>query len=289
MLDRVNPWTLASLRADPRVVVEPYALPLVHCLIPNLRRPLMSDRNFRRALAFGIQRQAILNQLLGGAQIPGCVVTSSPFPLGISVNDPMGYASDETIEPRPYEPRLAKALSFVALETYSKLQQGKGKELKTVPKLTLAYPPDEIARLACASIKIQLGLVGIPIELRVLDSPLPTKIPDDVDLMYAELAMWEPVIDARRLLGENGMVGQCSSYMSLALRQLDEASEWVQVRGSLRRVHRLAHDDIAVVPLWQLIEHFAYRDNLRGVAPRPVTLYQNIEQWRPASPYPTEK
>jgi tetratricopeptide (TPR) repeat protein len=290
LLDRANPWSLAKLREDPQIVVDAYALPLVHCLIPNLDRPLVSDRNFRRALAFGIQRQAILQQLLGGAPTAGCVVTSSPFPLGIGANDPMGYASDETIEPRPFEPRLAVALSSVALESLStKLKKPKGQEIKVVPKLILAHPSDEIARLACASIKKQLGLVGIPIELRAIEGPLPAKVPDDVDLMYVELAMWEPVVDARRLLGENGMVGKCSPYMSLALRELDEAAEWVQVRGSLRSIHRLAHDDIAVIPLWQLIEHFAYRKNLRGVASKPVTLYQNVEQWRPSFPYPAEK
>jgi ABC-type transport system substrate-binding protein len=284
VLDRVNPWTLASLRQDAQIVVEPYALPLIHCLIPNLRRPLMSDRNFRRALAFGIQRQAILQQITGGAAIPGCAVTSSPFPIGVGANDPMGYATDETIEPRPYEPRLAVALCFVALETFSKTPEGKGQKLKTVPKLTLACPPDEIAKVACASIKKQLALVGIPVDVRVLEGPLPANIPDDVDILYSELAMWEPVVDARRLLGENGMVGQCSAYMNLALRQLDEAAEWVQVRESLRHVHRLVHDDIAVIPLWQLAEHFAYRKDLRGMASKPVILYQNVEQWRPAFP-----
>ena len=106
VLDRVNPWLLPSLRADTHLRVQPYALPLVHCLIPNVRRPLLADPTFRRALAYGIHRQAILNQMLGGVEIPGCVVTSSPFPVGMGADDPMGYASDESIEPRPYEPRL---------------------------------------------------------------------------------------------------------------------------------------------------------------------------------------
>ena len=56
VVDRLNPWTLPSLRADPHLVVQSYAMPLVHCLIPNVRRPLLGDRTFRRALAYGIQR-----------------------------------------------------------------------------------------------------------------------------------------------------------------------------------------------------------------------------------------
>ncbi len=289
-LDRVNPWVLASLREDRHVRVQPYALPLVHCLIPNVRRPLLSDPTFRRALAYGIQRQAILNQMLGGVETPGCVVTSSPFPVGMGADDPMSYASDENIEPRPYEPRLTVALANVALKNLGDTKESPTKKWKDMPKLVLAYPPDEIARAACASIQKQLNLVKIPIELRALEEPLPAKIPDDVDLLYAELATWEPLVDARRVLGENGLTGGCSPYMSLALRQLDEAVEWDQVRDCLRRVHRIAHEDVAILPLWQLVDYFACHENLHGIAGGGnVSLYQNIEKWRPAFRYPTEK
>ena len=37
-----------------------------------------------------------------------------------------------------------------------------------------------------------------------------------------------------------------------------------------------------LVPLWQLVDHFAYRRSLEGVGERPVSLYQNIEYWEPA-------
>ena len=298
VLDRVNPWNLATLHADPHLVIQPYALPLIHCLIPNMRRPLMSDRNFRRAIAYGITRQAILQQMLGGVEVLGCSVTSSPFPLGMDPNDPMGYASDDSIEPRPYEPRLAIALANVARKGHAdankaqnagKAQSNDVKKPAPPAPLILAHPSDEIATVACASIQKQLKLVDIPVELKPFDGPMPAKVPDDVDLLYAELPMWEPLVDARRVLGEEGMTGGCSPYMTLALRQLDEAVDWSQVRDCLHRVHRIAFDETAIVPLWQLVEYFVYRDSLRGIAIKPVSLYQNIEQWRPPFQYPTEK
>ena len=43
------------------------------------------------------------------------------------------------------------------------------------------------------------------------------------------------------------------------------------------------------IPLWQLVEHFAYHKRLCGVGADAVSLYQNIEQWRPAFRYPAEK
>jgi ABC-type transport system substrate-binding protein len=321
ILDRVNPWNLAALRADPHLVVQPYALPLIHCLIPNMRRPLTADRNFRRALAYGITRDAILQQMLGGADVLGCYVISGPFPRGLDPGDPMGYAYDDGIDPRPYLPRLAMALATVAVNSRKDADKPESKDagktetkdagkpenkdagktepkdavkpvkkkLKKVPTLILAHPSDEIATAACASIQRQLKLVNIPVVLRPYDGPMPTRVPDDVDLLYAELPMWEPLIDARRVFGEDGMTGGCSPYMTLVLRQLDEAVDWTQVRDCLHRVHRIAFDDTAIVPLWQLVEYFVYRDSLGGIPVRPVSLYQNIEQWRPPFNYSAEK
>jgi hypothetical protein len=318
VLDRVNPWNLPLLRADPHLIVQSYACPLVHCLIPNLHRPIVSDRTFRRALAYGIFRQGILQQILGGVEVPGCVITSSPFPLGVDPSDPMGYASDDGIEPRAYQPRLTIALANVTLKNYlesraaaAKKDTAKKDDVKKddvkkddvkkddtkkkaakkpkLPPLVLAYPRDEVAAAACASIQKQLKLVDITIELKPLDGPMPSRVPDDVDLLYAELPMWEPLVDARRVLGEDGISGGCSPYMTLALRQLDEAVDWKQVREYLHAVHRISYDDAAIIPLWQLVEYFACHDSIKGVAPRPVSLYQNVEQWRPPFQYPADR
>ena len=81
------------------------------------------------------------------------------------------------------------------------------------------------------------------------------------------------------------MAGGCSSYMSQALRQLERASDWREVRDELWRVHRIAHDDVAVIPLWQLTDYFAYHKSLRGFAPQTVSLYENVEAWQPSLPY----
>ncbi|KKK78331.1 hypothetical protein LCGC14_2844640, partial [marine sediment metagenome] len=69
LLARVNPWGLDVVREDADLVIAPYGVPLVHCLIPNMRKPLTSRRTFRRALVYGINRKAILDQLTGGAEL----------------------------------------------------------------------------------------------------------------------------------------------------------------------------------------------------------------------------
>ena len=267
VLDRVNPWDVAALRTLKGVKVEAYRMPLVHCLIPNLRRPLLDQCGVRRALVYAIDREAILHTLTVGADMPGCQVISGPFPARIGNVKAALFTYDETIAPRPYDPRLAVLLLREAATG------------KAAARLVLAYPPDPIARTACTAIRRQLQIVGIRVELQELAPGAASRPAADVDLVYAELAVWEPLIDARRVLGEDGLTGGCSPAMSLALRQLAEAADWQQAGARLRQIHRLAHQDAAVIPLWQLSDQFAYREELKAVGSEPISLYENVEQW----------
>jgi len=177
----------------------------------------------------------------------------------------------------------------VAFRELAEAKQTKGQPLKTMPLLVLAYPADAIARLAAGAIKKQLALLGIPVDLRELPAGAPAGLDDKIDLLYAELAMWEPVVDARRLLDRDGLAGSCSPYVSLALKQLDEAADWPAVGLKLRAIHQLAHSEVAVVPLWQLTDFYAYRQRLSGIGPRPLTLYQHVEFWKAQFQDPPEE
>ena len=35
-----------------------------------------------------------------------------------------------------------------------------------------------------------------------------------------------------------------------------------------------------MIPLWQLVDYYACHENVREIGSRPITLYQNIEQWQ---------
>jgi ABC-type transport system substrate-binding protein len=286
VLDRVAPWNLESVKSDPQLALGRYCIPLVHCLIPNCRRPLVSSRSFRRALAYGLKREAILSQLLDGKTVDGCRLVSGPFPMGVTNDDTLNYAYDERIEPRPCDPRIAMMLARVGLKEFTAEEKKKGREVTKMPTLTLAYPDNEIAKTACTSIQFQLEKISIRVDLKPIVGPVPNQIPDDVDLLYAELAMGEPVTDAERLLGGSGLARGATPYVELALKQLEGASDWPKIRDLLRGLHRIVHDDVAVVPLWQLLDFYAYRKNVKGIGEKPFTLYQNLEQWQPPFSYP---
>ncbi|MDZ7616981.1 MAG: ABC transporter substrate-binding protein, partial [Patescibacteria group bacterium] len=104
LIDRVAPWTLPevqdqAVRNNAVVSIQPYAFPMVHCLIPSPNAGLVSRRTFRRALVYGLDRQRILARLLADRESPGCEVADGPFARG--------YARDPEVAPRPFDPRLA--------------------------------------------------------------------------------------------------------------------------------------------------------------------------------------
>ena len=115
LLDRVPPWQLEKLKTHDQVVVGPYRLPTIHVLLFNPRTRLLQEREFRRALCYGIDRAGLVRDiLLAGQAIDGFRPVSGPFPAGESRHDPVGYAYNQQLSVRPYEPRLAAVLAEVA-------------------------------------------------------------------------------------------------------------------------------------------------------------------------------
>ncbi len=288
-ISRVPPWQVNRLEQTEDIVVASYRLPSTQVLLLNYDNPLLGQREFRRALCYGIDRAQILNGImLGGEARAGFRVLSAPLPAGVSLTDPVGYAYDQGLPPRAYEPRLAAVLAAVARNTLAKIDTSKKSnneavagESQTVasepPPLVLAHPPNAVATAVCQTIQLQLGAIGIPVKLLPL---VASQTKANWDLRYAELAVWEPIVDARRLLGSNGLAGYCSSSMSLALGDVDQARNWKEARSRLQEVHQIAFNDVSVIPLWQTVKFFAHSKSLRGIGSTPVTLYQNLDQWQ---------
>lgn len=276
LLDRINPWELEVARKTPGVTVEPYGLPTVHCLAFSPERPRTADRRFRRALAYGLQRKAILERsLLAGRQVDGCQVISGPLPRAVNGSDQHGYAYDDSVEDYPHDPALAMVLAGLALQEAASQEQAAGGAAPA--KLELVYPADEIARLACQSIQRQLSVLGIPVDLREL--PAGESPGQNYDLLYVELIMEEPLVDVGRLFRAGGVAG-ASALLTAACERVLEAATWEESVSRLHELHRAAHQEVALLPLWQIVEHFAYNGSVAGIGTRPLSLYQNLGQWK---------
>ena len=282
VIDRLSPWDVDKFTQHGDFVVGEYALPTLHCLVPNTSHPLLAQRSFRRALLYGINRDLILHHhLLRDSNRVGCQVISGPFPVGRSFDDPLRYAYNGQVAPRPWVPRLAMALSMLALHDVSEAAKKRGEpEVKQLPTLVLAHPAHDLAREACRAIQRHLQKIRFSIELRELPPGLAFPPDDNFDLFYAEFTVQEPLVDAGRLLGPEGLAGRSNAYLTLALAELDRATNWQEARRILQRIHQLAADDVSVIPLWQLTEHFACHRTLKGIEASPVLLYEHVERWQ---------
>ena len=98
-------------------MVAGYSVPTTHFLTIVRKNPYLNNADFRRALVYGSNREAILKMGLlkqpdlKQAEVPGFRLISGPFPAAANASDAFCYANDESIEARAYDPKLALILS----------------------------------------------------------------------------------------------------------------------------------------------------------------------------------
>lgn len=284
VLERVFPGDLPVIRGDAALAARPVTMPTTHLLLVRDKHPFLTNRTFRRALVYGSDREQILHQaLMRGQQLTGFRVVSAPFPAPFASGDSQGYAYDEQITPRPYDPRLALTLRVLSQGELKSTFERQQKQAPTLTPLVLGHPADETSRIACRALAKQWDQIGI--KCKLVEFP-PGEFNDkgESDLIYAQIATWEPVVDAARLLGPEGAAPAKSGFVQLSLRQIERAANWQEARERFRQLHRLLHEDVSVVPLWQTYDHYAYRKSLQALDAPRVTLYENVETWQSNQP-----
>ena len=278
VIDRVVPWELERLQREPSLTTGRYAVPTLYFLAPNLRRPLPASRTFRRALLYGLNREAMLDKFCSkGVE---ATIVSGPFIKGASLGDPLGYAYDTSIVPRPYEPKLAIALAQLALgqiKAKNEELQGQSK----VPEIVLARPAHETAQYACLMIRRQWEAIGVAVREVEFRPNEQIGQGTDVDFWFVERTVKEPLVDAEALFSRIGLLGGNSTYMELALEKLRLAEDWPTAAKRLQEIHRLCFEETTVLPLWQITEYFVHRAEIDGIRTEPpiLNLYQNVDQW----------
>ncbi len=281
VIDRLFPADAALLSRDRNIKVEAYALPMVHMLVPVSDHPFVSDRDFRRALLYAVNRQAILDgEILGGARSADSQLISGPFPIGQGDNDPLSYAYNKAIPPIPYDPRLAQLLLILTKQKLSAMATKANLEIPVLTPIRIGVPDYESAKVAGQAFVQQWAVLGIPGELVVLKSDQRNDAEKPIDLLYVSAALWEPATDAERLLGKGGIAESNNIFIVQVLSNLRTARNWREIRQFCQDLHTLVNAHLPVLPLWQVGESFAYRTLLKDVPKRPVTLYQDIQKWR---------
>lgn len=280
-VDRLLPAMVRRVAGQRGLTVRPYAVPTVHAIVPNVDRPWTANRSFRRALVYALDREQMVRQkLCGGGDVPGCRVVSGPFPAGIDQDDFAGYAHHPQIAPRPFDPRLAAALRYVSEGELAEAAKRSKKDPPRLAPLKLVYPPTEIARLTAPILAAQWKGIGIECETEEVPDVHAPEVRQKADLRFVELNFVEPLVEASLVFGPEGPLATMSPYVQRSLDRVQHARNWSEARERLRELHRLAHEEVLLVPLWQVIEHSAFRSDLQGPTPKLNSLYQNIENWK---------
>lgn len=281
VLDQVFPGDVAALTGDESLVAEAYRGPTTHALAIRSDEPFLQSPTFRRALLYAANRELLLAQgILRGASLPGFRTVSSPFPAPVPGMELPTYAYDERIDARAYDPPLAKALTLLA---ENEIRSSFQKQEKAAPKrraLVLGHPADEVSRIACRGLAKDWKRIGVEAKLVEFPPGVFDDAKKECDLVYLQLAAWEPLLDAGRLLGPQGLTPAASPAIQLLLREIESAPNWPEARRLLTTLHRLLHEDLTVLPLWQTFDYYAYRRGTLPAGGRRLSLYQDIDQWR---------
>ena len=281
VIDQLFPADAAKLRTDTSVIVDQYALPMVHMLIPRSKNAYMDDREFRRALLYAINREGILNgEILGTSDSIVSRVISGPFPFGATDADPIAYAYNKSVDNYPYDRQLATVLLMLTKAKLKSQAEKKQEELPPVPTIKLGVPDFEAARVAGEAIVQAWKLIEVPAELVVLSKMPEPNEPTDVDFLYVSAAVWEPATDAERLFGVGGAAQSNNQFVVNAVGQLSTARNWRDVRQRCNDLHTVVAAHLPILPLWQVAETFAYRREVVGITKKPTGLYQDVQKWR---------
>ena len=275
LVERVPLAELPTIAQIPEIQIGTYQTPSVHRLALDGRTPALGNRKLRRALSMALDRATLLQDQILRKATPGVAtrVASAPFVRGSFVADP-------NVPPLEYQPILAKGLVAAAVQ-----------ELGGQPiRLTLEYPSIAEARATVPKMVEYFGLIGVRVEaIERSESDLETSLQSGraFNLAYRASRPLDPLRDAGPLLipaydsspSSGGFASAASPRILQLLIDLDRAPESQSARRLAIQIDRESRDELPVIPLWQVEDHYAWRSNLHGINPTTETLYQGVTAW----------
>ncbi|MBX6314207.1 MAG: ABC transporter substrate-binding protein, partial [Isosphaeraceae bacterium] len=274
LVERVPPDQVARLSQTAGIQVGRYTQPSLHRVALDGRNPALRNRTLRRALSYAIDRKTLLEETLLRRAIDDANLPSDgPFAKG-------SYADAPDVRPLEYDPLLAKMLVAAAR-----------KELGNAPiRLTFEYPAAPEAQAVAPKLIEMLREAGLEIkgvERPESDLERELRAGRKFDLAYRSSRVIEPAWEVGPLIcpgydappATEGLAAISSPRILQLLLQLEQAQEWPSARAILTQLDRECRDELPIIPLWQLEDHYAWRTRLHGPGATAEHLYQGIASW----------
>jgi ABC-type transport system substrate-binding protein len=239
-------------------------LPTTHLLMFNPQSKPMQLRELRRAIAYGLDRERILSEV---------VLRDEAMEHGRIVSGPFftrSYANSVNVEPWPYDLSAALAL------TLASAQQLEGQ----IPELKMLAPPGVIEQAAAAEMILTWQRIGINV---VLVEPTAEET-TDWDILYQTVQLAEPIVDlwpqvSQQPTAELADLEHFPNWLKREFIELDRMSDWNLAVAQTQTLHRQLTSEAIFVPLWEVDEFLIYRKNIDGVPIEPMHCYDRIDRW----------
>ncbi len=275
-LPHVPTWKISEFNADngKRFFVRKYALPTTHVLQFNPNTKMLKNPLFRRALAYGLNRDKILKEtVLRDPESKHGRIVSAPFP-----SSSYGYASAAIVEPREYDFTLGYSLAVVSM-----------KQMKDrVRPLKMYCPPEPVIEAAAEKLVEQWKRIGITVNL-IKQLPDTNMVASSDgrppwDIVYRTVRMSEPIVELWPFLTIELRARVASlTYLPDWLRQeiieLDDSVDWKTAQDRLHRLHHRLQAYVQLIPLWEVDDVLVVRKTVQGIPLRPVHPYHDVERW----------
>jgi ABC-type transport system substrate-binding protein len=273
-----------ELQEKQRSARLPLEVPLPSAAVPNRRIYFLAintrklpDVRLRRALAFAINREALLDKhFRAPLPTPPHRALYGPFPSA-------SWACNPNVRDRANKN---------SLDLHN---PGKARDLSQgakVESLTLKYPLgdaalDEAMKDLSAQVKELTGIdlkptPCTPYQLREDVEQTPSYDVAYCHYDFPDESYWlSPLFSSPPGTEvEKNIFMFNNSLLSSLLAKVGNYRDFAEVRRFQWQIHELLNGEMPLIPLWQLDPLLAYRREIQPVALEPLRVFANVEEWR---------
>lgn len=245
-------------------------------MVINLNNPLLSNKDFRQAMAYAINREGIVSSLLYGyGNVANTIYTKEFF----------AYPGEEAINDYAYSPEKAIEIltGKVGLEYKGGTMYQDGKPVK----LTLLYPSGNKAREGAATV-IQQNFkeIGIDLKLELVEFATLTSILQDKKADNYQLALLGNGFGADADVTQNVGTGGSNNHSQYSNSKIDELL--VQGLSSLdnetrspiyKEIATILNDELPVIYLYNWERFTILNPKIKNVNVTTYSFYDGVENW----------
>jgi peptide/nickel transport system substrate-binding protein len=276
---QVSPRDAPRIKADPKLALVAYWSNLYVFIAWNNQDPLFADRDVRRALTLAIDRQALVDTILG----PYGRVAASPIISSI-------WAHDRTLKPLPYDPAEARRI----LESKGwKDSDGDGVLDRNGKPFAFELPTNagnQQRADAAVMIQEQLKKVGIKATPRLMEfnTLVAQSNAGKIPAMILGLSL-DTSLDltgnfhSRSIPGPGREGSNFERYANPEIdRLIDQAAaetDFLKARPALDQIQRILYRDQSVTLLWESQRLTPINKRIHDAKPNVIRSLFNVKDW----------